>query len=243
VLITCLNSTLLPRMSHNQQASICPHLTSSLTSYCLFLQVSTSLGQHHSTSNLDAPFVHLHFLAVTDGWVLNLLCHPASAPSTRPTYIENLLRGRQTDTMAFWVYSGGHGMQTRVNLDSLGQLYLIFAAVWTVLLLIGIAFLRNRKLPFLRVRKLPLGILAVCTLHVYWCLCMLAYAFNGFFACSMEYWIMSTYLPIGIALYQASNTQLQHVAGLLPQIASSRTLRLPDRKDLPLRGWRKLMGK
>ena len=58
-------------------------------------------------------------------------------------------------------------MQTRVNLDSLGQLYLIFAAVWTVLLLIGIAFLRNRKLPFLRVRKLPLEILGVCTLHVY----------------------------------------------------------------------------
>lgn len=60
-------------------------------------------------------------------------------------------------------------MQSRINLDSLGQLYLIFAAVQTVPLLISIAFLlRNRKLPFLRVRKLPLGILAACTLHVYW---------------------------------------------------------------------------
>ena len=84
-------------------------------------------------------------------------------------YIEHFSQGRQTDIMAFWVYSGGHDMQSRINLDSLGQLYLIFAAVRTVPLLISIAFLlRNRKLPFLRVRKLPLGILAACTLHVYW---------------------------------------------------------------------------
>ena len=54
---------------------------------------------------------------------------------------------------------------------------------------------------------------------------------------------MSKYLPIGAALYQASNTQLQHVASSQLQIASPRTLRLPDRKGLPLRGWRKLMGK
>jgi hypothetical protein len=40
----------------------------------------------------------------------------------------------------------------------------------------------------------------------------------------MEYWIMKTYLPIGIALYQANNTQLQHVAGLQLQIVSSKTL-------------------
>ena len=150
---------------------------------------------------------------------------------------------RSTD-MSFWVYPGGHDMRNKINLDSLGQLYLAFAAVWTILLLLGIAFLiSNRKLPFLRVRKLPLGILAVCTLHVYWCLCMLAYVLNGFFACSMEYWVMSTYLPIGIALYQASNTQLRHVAGLQQQIASSRTLRLPDRKAVHLRGWRRLAAK
>jgi hypothetical protein len=145
--------------------------------------------------------------------------------------------------MAFWVHSGGHDMQSRINLDSLGQLYLAFSAVWTMLLLLGIAFLvKNRKLPFLRVRKLPLGILAVCTLHLYWCLCMLAYVLNGFFACSMEYWVMSTYLPVGIALYQASNTQLRHVAGLQQQIAKSRMLRPPNRKVIALRGWRRLMA-
>jgi hypothetical protein len=78
-------------------------------------------------------------------------------------------------------------MKSRINLDNLGQLYLAFSAVWTMLLLFGVTFLvNNRKLPFLRVRKLPLGILAVCILHVYWCLCMLAYVLNGLFACSME---------------------------------------------------------
>jgi hypothetical protein len=135
-------------------------------------------------------------------------------------------------------------MQNRINLDSLGQLYLAFAILWTTLLLLGIVFLvNNRRSPCLRVRKLPLGILAVCTLHVYWCLCMLAYILNGFFACSMEYWVMSTYLPVGIALYQASNTQLLHVAGLQQQIANSRTLRVPDRTPTALRGWRRLEAK
>ena len=44
---------------------------------------------------------------------------------------------------------------------------------------------------------------------------------------------MSTYLPIGIALYQASNTELQHIAGLQLQIASSRTLRCQTEKAFP----------
>jgi hypothetical protein len=146
--------------------------------------------------------------------------------------------------MAFWVSPAGHDMQPSINLDSLGQFFVAFAAAWTVLLLFGIAFLvGNRKLPFLRVRKLPLGILAVCTLHVYWCLCMLAYVLNGFFACSMEYWVMSTYLPIGIALYQASNTQLQHVAGIQQRIASEKILRVPNRKPIAFRGWRRLGAK
>jgi hypothetical protein len=146
--------------------------------------------------------------------------------------------------MAFWLSPTGHDMQTHINLDSLGQFFVAFAAAWTVLLLFGIAFLvKNRKLPFLRLRKLPLGILAVCTLHVYWCLCMLAYVLNGFFACSIEYWVMSTYLPVGIALYQASNMQLQHVAGLQQRIASEKGLRVSIRKPIALRGWRKLHAK
>lgn len=135
-------------------------------------------------------------------------------------------------------------MHAKINLDSLGQFFVAFATVWTVLLLFGIAFLvQNRKLPFLRLRKLSLGILAVSTLHVYWCLCMLAYVLNGFFACSMEYWIMSTYLPVGIALYQASNTQLRHVACLQRQIARSKALPALSTPAPALGGWRRLGAK
>ena len=190
---------------------------------------------------------HLHQnkgFDLSSRWILNLPFFSPSTLSTRPALSHASRKNARLVTMAFWVCTGGHDMQNRINLDSLGQLYLAFAAVWTLLLLFGVAFLiSNRKLPFLRVRKLPLGILAVCTLHVYWCLCMLAYVLNGFFACSMEYWVMSTYLPIGVALYQASNTQLRHVAGLQQQIAWSRTLRLPDRKAIPLRGWGRLAAK
>ena len=146
--------------------------------------------------------------------------------------------------MAFWVYPTGHDMQNRLNNDSLGQLYLSLASAWTFFLLCGMAFLiRNRKLPFLCMRKLPLGILAVTSLHIYWVLCMLAYILNGYFACSMEYWIMSTYLPFGIALYQASNTQLLHVAGLQKQFTSAELNCLQKHSVTKLRGWRRLFAK
>ena len=134
-------------------------------------------------------------------------------------------------------------MQNRINLDCLGQLYLAFTATWTTLLLGGMTFLiRNRKLPVVRMRKLPLGILAVCTLHVYWCLCMLAYVLNGYFACSMEYWVMSTYLPIGIALYQANNTQLLDVAGLQQRLATFKTLHVRHKQPAAVRGRCKLIA-
>lgn len=95
--------------------------------------------------------------------MLSLLCGPASASSTRATYIGHLSQGRQTDIMAFWVYSGGHDMQSRINLDSLGQLYLIFAAVWTVLLLISIARICPSGLPFIKQATRNYNTLQACS--------------------------------------------------------------------------------
>lgn len=44
-------------------------------------------------------------------------------------------------------------MQSRINLDSLGQVYLGFTATWTILLTLSIAFLvDNWRLLFRRVR-------------------------------------------------------------------------------------------
>jgi hypothetical protein len=41
---------------------------------------------------------------------------------------------------------------------------------------------------------------------------LLAYTTNGHFLCSAEFWIMSIYLPFGIALFQANVTQLRSIA-------------------------------
>ena len=110
-------------------------------------------------------------------------------------------------------YALGYSMTPVYNWDGLAWTYLSIAIVWTILLAAGIVFLvLNRKLPYLRIRDIPLSVSAVITLHVYWCLCMVAYILNGNFPCGTEYWIMSIYLPLGIALYQASNTQLLQIA-------------------------------
>lgn len=55
---------------------------------------------------------------------------------------------------------------------------------------------------------------AVSCLHVYWILCMVAYSMGGKYPCAAEYWIMSIYLPLGIALFQANSMQLLSVFGI-----------------------------
>lgn len=110
-------------------------------------------------------------------------------------------------------FANGYTMALTFNLDGLSMTYITIATVWTIVLLMGIAFLvSKRNLQFLRIRNVPLAVSAVATLHVYWVLCMIAYALEGFFPCATEYWIMSIYLPLGIALFQACNTQLLHIA-------------------------------
>ncbi|KIY00528.1 uncharacterized protein Z520_04213 [Fonsecaea multimorphosa CBS 102226] len=110
-------------------------------------------------------------------------------------------------------YANGYDMALRINTDGLGITYIGLVIAWTCLLLPAAVFLlRNRHLPYLRIRNIPLAVSAVATLHVYWVLCMIAYVLNGYFPCATEYWIMSIYLPLGIALFQATNSQLLSVA-------------------------------
>lgn len=104
-------------------------------------------------------------------------------------------------------------MALRYNTDGLGMTYVGIVVAWTCLLLpASVLLIRNRHLPYLRMRNIPLSISAVATLHVYWVLCMIAYLLNGYFPCAAEYWIMSIYLPLGIALFQATNCQLLSIA-------------------------------
>lgn len=97
-----------------------------------------------------------------------------------------------------------------VNWDDLGKLYAAIICIWTLVLVLGISWLiANRKLPFIKIRNIPLAILSTVFLHTYLIKICLAYTTNGHFLCSAEYWIMSIYLPFGIALFQAYLTQLR----------------------------------
>jgi hypothetical protein len=100
-----------------------------------------------------------------------------------------------------------------VNWDDLGKLYASFLIAWTVLLFTGILWLvKHRTLPFLKIRNIPLAITATVFLHVYLIKILLAYTTNGHFLCSAEFWIMSIYLPFGIAFFQANMMQLLDIS-------------------------------
>jgi len=131
------------------------------------------------------------------------------------------------------------------NFNGLGYTLIGVATAWTTILAGGMVFLViNRRLPFLRIRSIPLAVGAVALLHVYWVLCLLAYVLNGNFPCAMEFWIMSIYLPLGVALYQATNTQLLHVAALQSEIASTNpTLGEVKHKRSSHESWRRPLVK
>lgn len=137
-------------------------------------------------------------------------------------------------------FADGYTMIMKFQLDGLAWVYISIAIAWTILLGLGVAFLiSKRHRPFLRIRNVPLAVSAVATLHVYWVLCMIAYVLQGFFPCGTEYWIMSVYLPLGIALFQACNTQLLHVANIQRRYATSIEDAKPTKEAKYNKGWRK----
>ncbi|KAJ5937848.1 hypothetical protein N7454_004190 [Penicillium verhagenii] len=108
------------------------------------------------------------------------------------------------------------------NWDGVGVFYISFCVVWTVLLLAGMVFcLINRHIPILRVRGLPLSFSAIALLHVYWISGQIAYPINKtvqtvlFY--DIRYFSMGIYLPLGIALFHASNIRFLHVAKMQKQ--------------------------
>ncbi|KAK6078591.1 hypothetical protein SCUP234_06214 [Seiridium cupressi] len=96
---------------------------------------------------------------------------------------------------------------------TLGWVYIILTIIWTLLLVGGLAFLhRHRRLPFLQIRRLPLVFTAIINLHIYGAVCMLGLTVGQVVPCDAQFWIMSIYLPLGMALLQAANSQFLHVA-------------------------------
>lgn len=113
----------------------------------------------------------------------------------------------------FYINPLGRNWGPTVNWDSLGKIYAALAISWTVILYSGIAWLvAHRQLPCLKMRNIPLAVAATSFLHVYLVKIMLAYTTNGHFLCSAEFWIMSIYLPFGIALFQANQVQLLSIS-------------------------------
>ncbi|KAL9106783.1 MAG: hypothetical protein Q9227_008205 [Pyrenula ochraceoflavens] len=139
---------------------------------------------------------------------------------------------------------GQDGNSGSGKLDSLGSFYVGFTTAWTAILAVGILFLiLNRHEHVIRIRNIHLGIAAVCVLHVYWVLGMLVYVMDGKFPCSAEFWIMSVYLPLGMALYQANSTQLLHVAALQKQFTLYAPVASEKSKINTYRGWKALQRK
>ncbi|KFA74047.1 hypothetical protein S40288_05159 [Stachybotrys chartarum IBT 40288] len=108
------------------------------------------------------------------------------------------------------------------NWDDVGVFYISYCATWTFLVLGGMTFcLLNRRHPVLRLRPLVLSFAAIGLLHSYWILAQIVYPIGGtmpvLIAYDVQYFVMGTYYPLGIALFHASNTRFLHVAKLQKQ--------------------------
>jgi hypothetical protein len=99
-------------------------------------------------------------------------------------------------------------------LDRIGWTYMGLFIIWNAALAAGMTFIwiHRKKDASLRMRKVPLLLAGVFSLHIYAALCIIAYPVGQFFSCNVEFWVMSILLPIGIALFHASNSQFLHVA-------------------------------
>ncbi|SPO07738.1 uncharacterized protein DNG_10433 [Cephalotrichum gorgonifer] len=112
-----------------------------------------------------------------------------------------------------------------VAFDGVGVFYSVLSIVWTGVLISGMVFLyRRRDMPLLRIRSLPLSFGAVILLHLYWLAVQLGYVYGSLMAASIEYWIMSIYVPCGIGLFQASNSQFLHVSSAQKRFARQGSL-------------------
>ncbi|KAJ3474444.1 hypothetical protein NLG97_g9843 [Lecanicillium saksenae] len=101
--------------------------------------------------------------------------------------------------------------EARVN--GLGIFYIVFSIVWTMTLLGAMSYLwMKRKTQILRIRGLPISFAGILLMHVYWCCVTTGYVYGPLMPEVAEYWIMGIWLPLGVALFHASNTRFLYVA-------------------------------
>ncbi|TFA99675.1 hypothetical protein CCMA1212_008498 [Trichoderma ghanense] len=99
------------------------------------------------------------------------------------------------------------------RLDSVGIWWICWAAVWTLLLLAGAGFLVvKRNTPTLRIRGIGLSLSAIFLLHLFWIAVQIGYVIGPLYSGDTQYWIMGTYLPLGVGLFHGSNSRFLHIA-------------------------------
>ncbi|KAF2853122.1 hypothetical protein T440DRAFT_487597 [Plenodomus tracheiphilus IPT5] len=111
-------------------------------------------------------------------------------------------------------------MGLQLKTDRIAWTYTSVAIVWNLAIVAALSFLwTHRSQPSLRIRRLPLLFAGILSLHTYGCFVLFLYMMGSNFTCNAEFWIMSIYLPLGIALFHASNSQFLHLASRQKQFA------------------------
>ncbi|KAJ2962417.1 hypothetical protein NQ176_g10937 [Zarea fungicola] len=94
------------------------------------------------------------------------------------------------------------------RVDGVGIFYITFATVWSLVLFAAMAYLWiKRKTQVLRIRGLPIAFVGILFMHIYWICVVTGYVYGPLMPEVAEYWIMGIWLPLGIALFHASNTR------------------------------------
>ncbi|KAI6778680.1 uncharacterized protein J7T54_007621 [Emericellopsis cladophorae] len=99
-------------------------------------------------------------------------------------------------------------------MDNLSVFYLVLVILWTSITVscAGFLLLHHKTCALLRVRNIPLSLAACALLHCYWVSVQLGYAVGPVMPEDAEYWIMGTWLPLGMGLFHGSNWRFLWVA-------------------------------
>ncbi|KAJ5204488.1 uncharacterized protein N7498_005367 [Penicillium cinerascens] len=105
--------------------------------------------------------------------------------------------------------------KAELNTSPVSIWWVTFGCVWTAVIVAGASYLiANRNTPTIRIRGLWLSLSAVLLLHLYGWSVQFGLLVGNLMPGDVEFWIMGTYLPCGIALFHASNSRFLHVAKL-----------------------------
>ncbi|KAJ5314244.1 Glucose/ribitol dehydrogenase [Penicillium atrosanguineum] len=105
--------------------------------------------------------------------------------------------------------------KSELDTSAVSIFWVAFGCIWTAIIVAGASYLIvNRNTPTIRIRGLWLSLSAVAFLHLYAWSVQFGLLIGALMPGDIEFWIMGTYLPCGIALFHASNSRFLHVAKL-----------------------------